>query len=118
MFPFSYEGDASQPGGGALREITFDPRLCDLMSRIGLAYLFLGCVPLERFIRGSTERKAHDEMEDLARALAEFVRHHQAWAAPIVMLLAFAESLAFISLLVPAWGALVAIGVPHFGHRL
>ena len=26
------------------------------------------------------------------------------------MLLAFAESLAFISLLVPAWGALVAIG--------
>ena len=49
-------------------------------------------------------------MEDLAQALAEFVRHHQAWAAPIVMLLAFAESLAFISLLVPAWGALVAIG--------
>jgi hypothetical protein len=49
-------------------------------------------------------------MEDLTRALAEFVRHHQVWAAPIVMLLAFAESLAFISLLVPAWGALVAIG--------
>ncbi|MGY3527769.1 MULTISPECIES: DedA family protein [Bradyrhizobium] len=49
-------------------------------------------------------------MEELAQALAEFVRHHQAWAAPIVLLLAFAESLAFISLLVPAWGALVAIG--------
>jgi len=29
---------------------------------------------------------------------------------PIVFALAFAESLAFISLLVPAWGALVAIG--------
>ncbi|MBB5045838.1 membrane protein DedA with SNARE-associated domain [Rhodopseudomonas rhenobacensis] len=44
------------------------------------------------------------------RDLIEFVRLHQAWAAPIVMLLAFGESLAFISLLVPAWGALVAIG--------
>ncbi len=32
------------------------------------------------------------------------------WAAPIVFALAFGESLAFISLLVPAWGALVAIG--------
>src|ERR1700747_157019 len=49
-------------------------------------------------------------MEDLTRALAEFVRDHQAWASPIVLLLAFGESLAFISLLVPAWGALVAIG--------
>jgi membrane protein DedA with SNARE-associated domain len=32
------------------------------------------------------------------------------WAAPIVAALAFGESLAFISLLVPAWGALVGIG--------
>ncbi|MBR0715480.1 DedA family protein [Bradyrhizobium liaoningense] len=49
-------------------------------------------------------------MEQYAHAVAEFVREHQAWAAPIVFLLAFGESLAFISLLVPAWGALVAIG--------
>ena len=49
-------------------------------------------------------------MEDYARALADFVRDHQAWAAPIVLVLAFGESLAFISLLIPAWGALVAIG--------
>lgn len=40
----------------------------------------------------------------------EFVRAHQEWAPPIVFALAFAESLAFISLLVPAWAALVAIG--------
>src|SRR5580658_4905115 len=51
-------------------------------------------------------------MEDFARALADFVRDHSAWAAPIVLLLAFGESLAFISLLIPAWGALVAIGAP------
>src|SRR3981081_636701 len=49
-------------------------------------------------------------MEAFAHALDEFVRDHQAWAAPIVLLLAFGESLAFISLLIPAWGALVAIG--------
>src|ERR1700736_6358119 len=49
-------------------------------------------------------------MEDLTRALADFVRDHQAWASPIVLLLAFGESLAFISVLIPAWGALVAIG--------
>src|SRR6202000_2275148 len=49
-------------------------------------------------------------MEEYTRALADFVRDHQAWAPPIVLLLAFGESLAFISLLIPAWGALVAIG--------
>ena len=42
--------------------------------------------------------------------MVDFVREHQAWAAPIVFALAFGESLAFISLLVPAWGALVLIG--------
>jgi membrane protein DedA with SNARE-associated domain len=39
-----------------------------------------------------------------------FVRENAAWAPPIVFALAFGESLAFISLLIPAWGALVAIG--------
>jgi len=39
-----------------------------------------------------------------------FVREHAAWAPPVVFVLAFGESLAFISLLIPAWGALVAIG--------
>ena len=42
--------------------------------------------------------------------IVDFVRAHEAWAAPIVFCLAFGESLAFISLLIPAWGALVAIG--------
>ena len=49
-------------------------------------------------------------MEGFARDLIDFVRDHQAWAAPIVFTLALAESLAFISLLVPAWAALVGIG--------
>ena len=42
--------------------------------------------------------------------IVDFVQAHEAWAAPIVFCLAFGESLAFISLLIPAWGALVAIG--------
>jgi membrane protein DedA with SNARE-associated domain len=55
--------------------------------------------------------KGRDTMfEHLVQPMTEFVREHRAWAAPIVGILAFAESLAFVSLLVPAWGALVAIG--------
>ena len=47
---------------------------------------------------------------DVVQTTIDFVRAHGQWAAPIVFVLAFAESLAFISLLVPAWGALVAMG--------
>jgi len=47
---------------------------------------------------------------DIVQQTIDFVRLHAQWAAPIVFVLAFAESLAFISLLVPAWGALVAMG--------
>jgi membrane protein DedA with SNARE-associated domain len=49
-------------------------------------------------------------LEQYAQQIIEFVRQHQAWAAPIVFLLSFGESLAFISLLLPAWAALVGIG--------
>jgi membrane protein DedA with SNARE-associated domain len=49
-------------------------------------------------------------MEEAFRGLVNFVRDHEYWAAPIVLLLAFGESLAFVSLLIPAWGALIGIG--------
>ena len=45
-----------------------------------------------------------------AQSVIAFVRDNAAWAPPIVFALAFGESLAFVSLLIPAWGALVAIG--------
>ncbi len=48
--------------------------------------------------------------QDYAQPVLDFVRTHHIWAAPIAFVLAFAESLAFISLLVPAWGILVAMG--------
>jgi membrane protein DedA with SNARE-associated domain len=50
------------------------------------------------------------DLEGYALQIVEFVKTHQAWAAPVVFALCFAESLAFISLLLPAWAALVAIG--------
>jgi membrane protein DedA with SNARE-associated domain len=48
--------------------------------------------------------------EHYTQPLLDFVREHSAWAAPIVFVLAFAESIAFLSLIIPAWAALVAIG--------
>jgi membrane protein DedA with SNARE-associated domain len=50
------------------------------------------------------------QVRTVAQQLIEFVRAHQAWAGPIVGLLAFGESLAFISLVLPAWAVLVAFG--------
>ncbi|HEU5017328.1 MAG TPA: DedA family protein [Pseudolabrys sp.] len=50
------------------------------------------------------------EFHDIVQQITAFVRDHAAWAAPVVFVLAFGESLAFISLLLPAWAALVAIG--------
>jgi membrane protein DedA with SNARE-associated domain len=49
-------------------------------------------------------------LEELGRHVVEFVRLHESWAAPIVFALAFAESLAFLSLILPSWAALVGIG--------
>jgi membrane protein DedA with SNARE-associated domain len=42
--------------------------------------------------------------------LIAFARDNAVWAAPIMFALAFGESLAFISLLIPAWAAIVALG--------
>ena len=49
-------------------------------------------------------------IEDQFQAVMAIVQRNAIWAAPIMFALAFAESLAFISLLIPAWAALVAIG--------
>jgi hypothetical protein len=49
-------------------------------------------------------------LEESARQIIEFVRTNEAWAPPIVFALAFGESLAFVSLILPAWAALLGIG--------
>ena len=48
--------------------------------------------------------------EEYVQPIVDFVRLHQVWAAPVVFALCFVELLAFVSLIVPAWGALVVIG--------
>ena len=50
------------------------------------------------------------DLSTYAQDITAFVHDHREWAAPVVFVLAFGESLAFISLLLPAWAALVAIG--------
>lgn len=50
------------------------------------------------------------DLEQYAQPIIEFVKAHRAWTAPIVFVLAFGESIAFVSLILPFWGILVAIG--------
>jgi membrane protein DedA with SNARE-associated domain len=49
-------------------------------------------------------------LEQFAHDVVEFVRAHEGWELPIVAALAFGESLAVISLFLPATVALVGIG--------
>ena len=49
-------------------------------------------------------------MDALISQTIDFLRAHEAWGAPIVLVLAFGESLAVVSLLLPATVVLWAIG--------
>ena len=49
-------------------------------------------------------------MQDHFATVLEFVRTHKEFAAPLVFLLAFGESLAFLSLLFPATVLLLGVG--------
>ncbi len=49
-------------------------------------------------------------MHNMQDAVLTFVREHEAWSAPIVFVLAFGKSLAFISLLLPATAILFGVG--------
>lgn len=48
-------------------------------------------------------------LEEIAHAVAAFVREHPGWALPIVFALAFGESLCIVSLVLPATAILAAI---------
>ena len=49
-------------------------------------------------------------LSDITNVVQEFVRAHPNWASAIVFILAFGESLAFVSLVLPFWAMLVGIG--------
>lgn len=50
-------------------------------------------------------------LQEYADAIIAFVRDNPNWTGPIIFLLAFGESIAFVSLVLPFWGMLVAIGL-------
>jgi membrane protein DedA with SNARE-associated domain len=49
-------------------------------------------------------------MHELTQSILGWIEIHQAWTAPVVFVLSFCESFAFVSLIVPATGILVALG--------
>jgi membrane protein DedA with SNARE-associated domain len=49
-------------------------------------------------------------MQEFADAVVAFVQANQGWAAPVAFVLAFGESLAFVSLILPSTVILVTIG--------
>lgn len=49
--------------------------------------------------------------EHFIDTVVEFVRTHQTWALPVVFILSFGESMAFLSLLLPATVILLGLGV-------
>src|SRR6516162_5048333 len=49
-------------------------------------------------------------MGDFTQSMIAFVQAHREWGLPVVAILAFSESFAFISLIVPATAALLGIG--------
>lgn len=49
------------------------------------------------------------DFQDIGTQIVDFVKNNQSWATPVVFALAFAESLAFLSLIVPATFILVGI---------
>ena len=58
-------------------------------------------------------------LETVLEALIAFVKEYHVLAAPLVFLLAFGESLAFVSLILPFWGLLVGLGfaLPAAGNK-
>lgn len=49
-------------------------------------------------------------LNDIINWVSDAVRQHEGWAIPIIFFLAFGESLAFLSLLLPATVILLALG--------
>ncbi|MCX8573568.1 MULTISPECIES: DedA family protein [unclassified Gilliamella] len=49
-------------------------------------------------------------LNEISHTIMQFIENHQIWALPIIFLLAFGESLAIISLVVPATAILLGVG--------
>jgi membrane protein DedA with SNARE-associated domain len=67
-------------------------------------------VPDALMMDGRSPQFLRMDLHQYVDLVIEFVRTHRAWAPLIIAALAFGESLAFISLLLPAWSVLIAMG--------
>jgi membrane protein DedA with SNARE-associated domain len=47
---------------------------------------------------------------ELSKKILDFANTYEAWLGPLVFILAFGESIAFVSLVLPFWGILVTLG--------
>jgi membrane protein DedA with SNARE-associated domain len=85
------------------------PRLCRLRLSV---WLITGGhdTPFPSSNRVRRFRSLSMSLDVYVKEITDFVAQHRVWAAPIAGALAFGESLAFISLVIPALAALVAIG--------
>ena len=59
-------------------------------------------------MRQAAFRPREAPIEEFVKTVIEFVKQHEDWAVPLVFLLAFGESFAFVSLLLPATAILLA----------
>lgn len=76
-----------------------------MKKAVTLAVLVM-CVPGIVFPQNHVQAQNVQEYTD---SVVEFVKHNEEWAAPVVALLGFGESFAFLSLLLPATVILVGI---------
>lgn len=74
-----------------------------------LAALVVAPVALSATLSAAEAQTVAKVLTDFTKNVVDFVKTHQDWALPIVFLLAFGESLAFISLILPATVILVSI---------
>jgi membrane protein DedA with SNARE-associated domain len=71
--------------------------------------LAAACVGFSGAITAAEAQSLAGSMRAFVESIVEFVKHNQQWAVPIIFLLAFGESLAFISLILPATLILASI---------
>jgi membrane protein DedA with SNARE-associated domain len=71
--------------------------------------LAVACVAFSGVIAAAEGPTLAASMKAFTEPVVDFVKHNQEWAVPVVFLLAFGESLAFISLILPATLTLASI---------
>ena len=69
-------------------------------------------------VNAATVDAKRNPVADLIGTITTFADTHRGWAPFVVLLLAFGESIAFVSLVLPFWGMLVALGAVLGGSTL